>query len=78
MGKRSSRSASASSARPKPTIDYLSDWAAANRGWRCKYYKPDTDEAQFAPTPATEKALAGLAWLRERQLVGARRPFAAG
>ena len=55
---------------PKPAIDYLNDWAAADKGWLRKYYKPGTDEAQFDLTPATEKALAWLAQLSERQFVG--------
>lgn len=55
---------------PKPAIDYLDDWAATDKGWLRKYYKPGTDEAQFDLTPATEKALAWLAQLSERQFVG--------
>ncbi|HRJ25370.1 MAG TPA: DUF3375 domain-containing protein, partial [Thauera sp.] len=55
---------------PKPAIDYLNDWAGADKGWLRKYYKPGTDEAQFDLTPATEKALAWLAQLSERQFVG--------
>ena len=55
---------------PKPALDYLNDWAAADKGWLRKYYRPGTDEAQFDLTPATEKALAWLAQLSERQFVG--------
>ena len=55
---------------PKAAIDYLDDWAAADKAWLRKYYKPGTDEAQFDLTPATEKALAWLAQLSERQFVG--------
>ena len=39
---------------PKAAIDYLDDWAAADKAWLRKYYKPGTDEAQFDLTPATE------------------------
>ncbi|QNM98967.1 DUF3375 domain-containing protein [Chitinimonas koreensis] len=55
---------------PKPALDYLNDWAAADKGWLRKFYKPGTDEAQFDLTPATEKAIAWLAQLSERQFVG--------
>ena len=55
---------------PKPALDYLNDWAAPDKGWLRKYYRPGTDEAQFDLTPATEKAIAWLAQLSERQFVG--------
>lgn len=55
---------------PKPALEYLNDWAAPDKGWLRKFYKPGTDEAQFDPTPATEKAIAWLAQLSERQFVG--------
>ena len=43
---------------PKPTLDYLNDWAAPDKGWLRKFYRPGTDEAQFDLTPTTEKAIA--------------------
>ena len=55
---------------PKAAIDYLNDWAAPDKSWLRKFYKPGTDEPQFDLTPATEKALAWLAQLSERQFVG--------
>jgi len=55
---------------PKPALDYLNDWASPDKGWLRKFYKPGTDEAQFDLTPATEKAIAWLAQLSERQFVG--------
>ncbi len=55
---------------PKSGIDYLNDWAAPEKGWLRKFYRPGTDEAQFDLTPATEKAIAWLAQLSERQFVG--------
>ncbi|WP_348756273.1 DUF3375 domain-containing protein [uncultured Aquincola sp.] len=55
---------------PKPALDYLNDWAAPDKGWLRKFYKPGTDEAQFDLTPATEKALAWLQSLTERAFVG--------
>lgn len=55
---------------PKPALDYLNDWAAPERGWLRKFYRPGTDEAQFDLTPATEKAISWLAQLAERQFVG--------
>jgi len=55
---------------PKPALDYLNDWTAADKGWLRKFYRPGTDEAQFDLTPATEKAISWLAQLSERQFVG--------
>lgn len=55
---------------PKTAIEYLNDWAASDKGWLRKFYKPGTDEAQFDLTPACEKALAWLATLAERSFVG--------
>ncbi len=55
---------------PKRPQDYLNDWAAPDKGWLRKFYKPRTDEAQFDLTPATEKAIAWLGSLTERAFVG--------
>jgi hypothetical protein len=55
---------------PKGALEYLNDWAAPERGWLRKFYKPGTDEAQFDLTPATEKAIAWLVSLTERPFVG--------
>ncbi len=55
---------------PKRALDYLNDWAAPDRGWLRKFYRPGTDEAQFDLMPATEKAIAWLEQLAERQFVG--------
>ncbi|HMN21555.1 MAG TPA: DUF3375 domain-containing protein [Ottowia sp.] len=55
---------------PRSAQEYLNDWAAPDRGWLRKFYKPGTDEAQFDLTPATEKAIAWLASLTERPFVG--------
>ncbi|MEQ1439924.1 DUF3375 domain-containing protein [Fontimonas sp. SYSU GA230001] len=55
---------------PKGAQDYLNDWAAPDKGWLRKFYKPGTDEAQFDLTPATEKAIAWLLTLTERPFVG--------
>ncbi len=55
---------------PKAARDYLNDWAAADKGWLRKFYKPGSDEAQFDLTPATEKAIAWAASLTERPFVG--------
>lgn len=55
---------------PKPALDYLNDWAAPDKGWLRKFYRPGTDEAQFDLTPATEKAIVWLVQLSERQFVG--------
>jgi len=55
---------------PKSALEYLNDWAAPDRGWLRKFYRPGTDEAQFDLTPATEKAIAWLGQLSERQFIG--------
>ncbi|MEC5387743.1 DUF3375 domain-containing protein [Uliginosibacterium sp. H3] len=55
---------------PKSGPEYLNDWAAQDKGWLRKFYRPGTDEAQFDLTPATEKAIAWLDQLSERQFVG--------
>lgn len=55
---------------PKGAGEYLNDWAAPDKGWLRKFYKPGTDEAQFDLTPATEKAIAWLSSLTERPFVG--------
>ncbi|HEU0198721.1 MAG TPA: DUF3375 domain-containing protein [Nevskiaceae bacterium] len=55
---------------PKPALDYLNDWASPDKGWLRKFYAPGTDEAQFDLMPATEKAIAWLVQLGERQFVG--------
>jgi hypothetical protein len=55
---------------PKAAREYLNDWAAPDKGWLRKFYKPGTDEAQFDLTPATEKAIAWLVSLTERPFVG--------
>jgi len=55
---------------PKSALEYLNDWAAPDKDWLRKFYRPGTDEAQFDLTPATEKAIAWLAQLSERQFVG--------
>lgn len=55
---------------PRAAIDYLNDWAAPDKGWLRKFYRPGSDEPQFDLTPATEKAIAWLAQLAQRQFVG--------
>ncbi len=55
---------------PQGATEYLNDWAAPDKGWLRKFYKPGTDEPQFDLTPATEKALAWLLSLTERPFVG--------
>ena len=55
---------------PKAGLDYLNDWAAPDKGWLRKFYAQASDEAQFDLTPASEKAIAWLEQLSERQFVG--------
>lgn len=55
---------------PGGALHYLNEWAAPEKGWLRKFYKTGTDDAQFDITPATEKAIAWLTQLTERQFVG--------
>lgn len=55
---------------PKSALEYLNDWAGPDKGWLRKFYRPGTDEAQFDLMPATEKAIAWMVQLNERQFVG--------
>ena len=55
---------------PRPSLDYLNDWANPDRGWLRKFYQENSDEPQFDLTPASEKAIAWLASLTERSFVG--------
>ena len=55
---------------PKQALDYLNDWAAADRGWLRKFYRQGSDEPHFDMTSATEKAIVWLDTLTERSFVG--------
>lgn len=55
---------------PKAALEYLNDWAAADKGWLRKFYRSGSDEPQFDLAPATEKAIAWLIGLAERSFVG--------
>lgn len=55
---------------PKAAAEYLNDWATPDKGWLRKFYKAGSDEAQFDLTPSSEKAIAWLEQLQERQFVG--------
>ncbi|MFZ2959523.1 MAG: DUF3375 domain-containing protein [Candidatus Ozemobacteraceae bacterium] len=55
---------------PKSAQDYLNDWASPEKGWLRKYYEHGSDEPQFDLTSASEKAIAWLNTLTERNFVG--------
>lgn len=55
---------------PKSALDYLNDWAAAEKGWLRKFYAHGSDEPHFDLTPSTEKAIVWLGTLTERSFVG--------
>ncbi len=55
---------------PKRALDYLNDWAAAEKGWLRKFYRPGSDDPYFDLTPSTEKAIVWLGSLTERGFVG--------
>jgi hypothetical protein len=60
----------AGNAFPKPALEYLNDWAANDKGWLRKFYPTGSDEPHFDLTPATERALAWLVSLWDRDFVG--------
>lgn len=55
---------------PRPAQDYLNEWSASERGWLRRFYPEGSDEPHFDLTPATEKAIAWIAGLTEREFVG--------
>lgn len=55
---------------PRQAMDYLNDWAGADKGWLRKYYRPGSDEPQFDLTASAEKAIGWLGQLAERSFVG--------
>ena len=55
---------------PRSAREYLDDWAQHDKGWLRKFYPPASDEAHFDLTPATEKAIAWLESLTQREFVG--------
>lgn len=55
---------------PKPALDYLNDWASAEKAWLRKYYAQGSDDPYFDLMPATEKAIAWLEGLSARSFVG--------
>ena len=57
-------------ASPGPAKAYLDDWAAAESGWLCKYYREGSDEPYLDATLAVEKALQWVRALAERDFVG--------
>ena len=55
---------------PQRAIDYLNDWADDAKGWLRKFYPEANDEPHFDLTSATEKAIAWLHELEQKQFVG--------
>jgi flagellar motility protein MotE (MotC chaperone) len=55
---------------PRTALGYLSDWSGDERGWLRRYYRDDSDEAQYDLTPAAERALDWVASLEQRQFIG--------
>lgn len=58
------------SAFPQRAIDYLNDWADDAKGWLRKFYPEGSDEPHFDLASATEKAIAWLHGLEQKQFVG--------
>lgn len=55
---------------PKSATEYLHDWAGVQQGWLRKFYRAGSDEPLFDLTPATEKTIAWLGTLVQRNFVG--------
>jgi hypothetical protein len=55
---------------PRSASQYLETWSSDEHRWLRKYYAAGDDEPWFDITPATEKAIAWLASLEQRQFVG--------
>lgn len=55
---------------PKRPDQYLTEWAADDRGWLRKYYPAGADEAHYDVTTAAERAVDWLLSLQKRQFVG--------
>jgi Protein of unknown function (DUF3375) len=55
---------------PRPTRQYLDEWASPESGWLRKYYPEGTDEPHYDATPAVERALQWVAAQRDRDFVG--------
>ena len=49
------------SAFPKPAREYLNDWAANDKGWLRKFYRPASDEPNSTSRPRPRKRLRGSA-----------------
>lgn len=55
---------------PRPALDYLEDWSAAEAGWLRRFYPLGSDEVHYDATPAFEKAYAWVTGLQTRPFVG--------
>lgn len=55
---------------PQRAIDYLNDWADDGKGWLRKFYREGSDEPHFDLASATEKVIAWLQGLEQKQFVG--------
>ncbi|HMA70879.1 MAG TPA: DUF3375 domain-containing protein [Xanthobacteraceae bacterium] len=55
---------------PREPSHYLDIWASDEHAWLRKYYPPNSDEAHFDLTPATERAIDWLVELGQRRFVG--------
>lgn len=55
---------------PRAAVEYLDEWASAERGWLRKYYAADSDEPFYDLAPAVEKALLWVRDLPPREFIG--------
>ena len=52
---------------PRSAVEYLNEWADPAKEWLRKFYPPNSDEPHYDLTPATEKAIAWLGSLTQRE-----------
>lgn len=55
---------------PREAIEYLNEWASAEKGWLRKFYAQDGDEACFELSPAAEKVLTWVEGLQQQGFIG--------
>lgn len=55
---------------PGDPIDYLDEWASADKGWLRRFYPDGDDEVHYDATPALERACAWVTSLRARSSIG--------
>lgn len=55
---------------PGDPVDYLEEWASADKGWLRRFYPDGDDEVHYDATPALERGCAWVTSLRVRPSIG--------